>query len=268
MDIGLLLEAMMKSGISPSSENRMRNATGLDGLSEIFGGDSPPSGGGDLTDLLSAMLGGQERQPPGGGVLGDVLGQVGHAVGGRNNLAVGGLGALLGALFGGGGKSMGGALGGGLMALLGAMAFKALKNSGQNAQPPLGLVEPKTDRESCQLEHQSELVLRAMINAAKADNRIDEHEIRRMGGKLQEFGADAEAQRYMMKQMQKPMETDDLIAAAQGQPELAAEIYAASLLTIEVDTPAERNYLNRLASGLGLNPQVTKSIEDLIGLNP
>ncbi len=38
---------------------------------------------------------------------------------------------------------MGGALGGGVMALLGAMAFKAMKDSGQEqARVPLGLAKP------------------------------------------------------------------------------------------------------------------------------
>jgi uncharacterized membrane protein YebE (DUF533 family) len=35
-------------------------------------------------------------------------------------------------------------------------------------------------------------------------------------------------------------------------PQTAVEVYASSLLAIEVDTPAERDYLRRLAQGLGL----------------
>jgi hypothetical protein len=70
----------------------------------------------------------------------------GGAVGGNQNLALGGLGALAGAIFGGGGKSMGGALGGGVMDLLAAMAFQALKGSGSRSnQVPLGLMEPQTE---------------------------------------------------------------------------------------------------------------------------
>jgi hypothetical protein len=70
----------------------------------------------------------------------------GGAVGENQNLALGGLGALAGAIFGGGGKSMVGALGGGVMALLAAMAFQALKGSGSRSnQVPLGLMEPQTE---------------------------------------------------------------------------------------------------------------------------
>jgi hypothetical protein len=113
------------------------------------------------------------------------LGQAGQAAGGKQNLALGGLGALAGALLGRGGKSLGGALGGGVMALLGAMAFKALQGSGQSAgRVPLGLMEPQSEGEREELENRSELVLKAMINAAKADGKIDEGEAHRIVGKV------------------------------------------------------------------------------------
>lgn len=266
MNISDLLGAMMQSGMTPSSNDRMRNSLGggsvLESLAGMFGGSS----GGGLGAALSSMLGGGGQE---GGLLGNVLSEAGRAVGGNQNLALGGLGALVGSLLGGGGKSMGGALGGGVMALLGAMAFQALKGSGdRKPQVPLGLLEPQTDAERNELEQHSELVLKAMINAAKADGQIDEGEVRRIVGKLQEIGADSEAQRYVMTQMQKPMETEKLIAAAQGRPELAAQMYGASLLAIEVDTPAEKKYLDQLAAGLGLDPKVVQRIQELVGLQP
>ena len=270
MSISDLLGAMMQSGMTSSSNQRLQNAFGggsgglLETLGGLFGGQR--SGGG-LGDLLSSALGGGGGGQ--GGMLGDVLNQVGQAAGGKQNLALGGLGALAGALLGGGGKSLGGALGGGVMALLGAMAFKALQGSGQGSgQAPLGLIEPQTEADQQALEQHTELVLKAMINAAKADGQIDEEEIRRIIGKLQEAGSDAEDQRYVLAQMQKPLETEKLISAVRGQPELAAQVYAASLMAIEVDTSAERAYLGKLASGLGLTPEVTRRIEEMVGLQP
>ena len=263
MSISDLLGAMMQSGMTSSSNQRLQNAFGggsgglLETLGGLFGGQR--SGGG-LGDLLSSALGGGGGGQ--GGMLGDVLNQVGQAAGGKQNLALGGLGALAGAL-------LGGALGGGVMALLGAMAFKALQGSGQGSgQAPLGLIEPQTEADQQALEQHTELVLKAMINAAKADGQIDEEEIRRIIGKLQEAGSDAEDQRYVLAQMQKPLETEKLISAVRGQPELAAQVYAASLMAIEVDTSAERAYLGKLASGLGLTPEVTRRIEEMVGLQP
>jgi uncharacterized membrane protein YebE (DUF533 family) len=155
------------------------------------------------------------------------------------------------------------------MALLGAMAFQALKGSGQSSgRVPLGLMEPQTEADRQELENRSELVLKAMINAAKADGKIDEGEAHRIVGKLQEAGADADGQRYVLEQMRRPMETEKLVAAAEGHPNLAAQLYAASLMAIEVDTPAEKAYLANLASGLGLAPAVTQRIEEMVGLQP
>lgn len=105
-----------------------------------------------------------------GRLLGSVLGDVEKAVGGRDNLALGGLGAPAGALLGGGGRSVGGALGGGVMALLAAMAYKALQGTGaETAGVPVGLAEPKTDADRREVEQHAALILKAMINAAKAD---------------------------------------------------------------------------------------------------
>ena len=79
---------------------------------------------------------------------------------------------------------------------------------------------------------------------------------------------DAEAQQYVMAEMKKPMETQQLVAAAQGRPELAAEMYGASLLAIEVDTPAEKKYMEQLAAGLRLSPEVAQRIQEMVGLQP
>jgi len=270
MNISDLLGAMMQSGMSPSSGDRMKNALGgggggslLESLSGMLGGQSPQGGG--LGSILGQALGGGSGGL--GSILGNVLNDAGTAVGGKQNLALGGLGALAGALLGGGGKSMGGALGGGVMALLGTMAYQALKGGGsQQPEVPLGLLEPQSAAERQQLEQHSEIVLKAMINAAKADGQIDQGEMQRIVGKLQESGMGREAQQYVLTEMTKPLDTQALIASAKGQPALAAQIYAASLLAIEVDTPAEKKYLDQLAAGLGLKPEVTQRIKGMVGL--
>jgi uncharacterized membrane protein YebE (DUF533 family) len=272
MNISDLLGAVMQSGMSPSSGDRMKNAMGgggggslLDSLSKGQEGQSQEGGG--LGSLLGQAFGGGSGTGGLGGILGKVLNDAGNAVGGKQNLALGGLGALAGALFGGGGKSMVGALGGGVMALLGTMAYQALKGgSSQQPEVPLGLMEPQSAAERQQLEQNSEIVLKAMINAAKADGQIDQGEMQRIVGKLQESGMDEEARQYVLSEMKKPLDMEALISSAVDQPTLAAQIYAASLLAIEVDTAAEKQYLDQLAAGLGLSPEVTQRIKDMVGL--
>jgi uncharacterized membrane protein YebE (DUF533 family) len=39
-------------------------------------------------------------------------------------------------------------------------------------------------------------------------------------------------------------------------------------MAIEVDTQNEKDYLGKLAAGLGLGPQVTTRIEQMVGLQP
>jgi uncharacterized membrane protein YebE (DUF533 family) len=261
-----LLDAFTQSGVTKSTNQRMKSALSEGGkapesmLSGLFGGSS----GGGLGDALSKVLSGGGI----GSTLGNVLEDAGKAVGGKHNLKVGGIGALVGALLGGGGRSMGGALGGGVMALLGAMAFSALKKGGQPAdEVPVGLQETKTPEDKKKLEKEAGLIFQAMINAAKADGQIDKSEVSRIVGKLDEMGIDTEAKKFVMAEMQKPMDTDALVNAAADQPGLGAQLYAASLLAIEVDTAAERDYLSHLGERLGLKPAVTAALEQTIGMN-
>jgi uncharacterized membrane protein YebE (DUF533 family) len=147
------------------------------------------------------------------------------------------------------------------------MAFQALKQrGGAQTRVPLGLAMPQSPEQKAELERNAELVVKAMVNAAKADGQIDQTEIQRILGKVQEGGVDAQEQQFLKAELAKPMQTGELLAAAKGKPELAAELYGASLLAIEVDTPAEKQYLSQLAQGLGLEPAVVQSLHQSVGL--
>ena len=201
-----------------------------------------------------------------------MFGDAKQSVQSGNPLAIGGLAALAGAVLGGGGGAMRGALGGGALALLGSIAMSALKNyqAGATASPeeiakdaPLGLRAPQTPAEETELERTADLVLRAMIDAAKADGQIDGAEVQRIAGKLEEAGAGQEARDFVMAELNKPLDVDALTREVRT-PEVAAQVYAASLLAIEVDTPAERDYLVRLANGLGLDRATVQRIHQLL----
>jgi uncharacterized membrane protein YebE (DUF533 family) len=160
------------------------------------------------------------------------------------------------------------------MALLGSLALEALQ--GRSRQPagsapaalpaelPLGLRAPTTTAEENELESKAMLVLKAMINAAKADGQIDDAERQRILGKLEEAGADAEAREFVEAEMRRPFDVDGLPEAPNQQT--AVEVYAASLLAIEVDTPAEREYLQRLAQGLGLEERAVQRLHTALGV--
>ena len=259
-----ILGSMMQQGMSQSTGTRMANAFGGGGsggsLTDILGGLAGALGGGRQTG--SAPQAGLDGLGNLGGVVGEVLGSLGN-----NRAALGSIGALAGALLGGGRSSARGAIGGGGLAMLASLAIAALRKAGQTPQStPRALLEPQTPEDQQALEQDAEIVVKAMINAAKADGRIDDNEIQKIVGKLQEDGLTEEEKELFMTEAGKPMDIDAVIASAGGRPEMAAQIYSASLLAIEVDTPAEQQYMQQLAQGLGLDPQVINHIHQFLGV--
>jgi uncharacterized membrane protein YebE (DUF533 family) len=261
-----LLGQLMQAGMTDTTASRMRHAMGPGALGSA---DNP-----------LAQIFGQGGQGGGlGGVAGmaqSMLGDAGRSVQQGNPLAVGGLGALAGALLGGGGGAAKGAVGGGVLALLGGIAVSALRTyqasqSGAAApglaeaaeEAPLGLREPQGAAEEEELERRAQLILRGMISAAKADGQIDQREMQRIVGKLEEGGASEEARAFVLEEMQRPADLNRLIGEVQN-PEVAVELYAASLLAIEVDTAAERDYLRRLAQGLNLTPSMVQRVHQVL----
>ncbi len=268
-----LLGSLMQSGVSQSANDRLGHAIGPQGLGRA---DSP------LGQILGQVLGGGGQAQGQGGGLGDVLGGLMGKAGGMvgdattavksgNPLAVGGLAALAGALLGGGGDAVKGALGGGLLAVLGGLAMNALKNQGAPGSgqafgaAPLGLRAPETASEEAVLEQRALVLIRAMVSAAKADGEIDAAERGRIAGQVKDSGAGAEALEFLLAEMQKPQDVAGLVAQVRG-PEEAVEVYAASLLAIEVDTAAEREYLARLARSLGLDAGVIGEVHRTLGV--
>ena len=250
-----MLGTMVQQGMAQSGGTRMRHALGgRGGLEDLLGG---------LGQMMGGTQTGQSSAAPNtSGMLGDVVEQLAN-----NKVALGGLGALAGALLGGGGKATRGAIGGGSLAMLASLAFSSLQKAGQpRTRPPRALREPDNEEDVQALENDAEVIVKAMINAAKADGQIDQAEIEKIIGKLQEGGLTAEEKEFFQTEAQKKGDLKSVAAAVDGDIDLAAQVYAASLLAIEVDTQAERSYLKRLAAELGLNPRVTAHIEKTLGV--
>jgi uncharacterized membrane protein YebE (DUF533 family) len=64
----------------------------------------------------------------------------------------------------------------------------------------------------------------------------------------------------LVKEMGHPVDIDAIVNSATS-PEIAAEIYAASLLAVEVDSAAEKAYLGMLAARLELPAQLVAELE-------
>ena len=152
------------------------------------------------------------------------------------------------------------------VALVGGLAYKAYKDykAGQAVPPPptahqaqpQALPPPPQDSGFAPAtpaaeQSLSRAMLRAMIAAAKADGHIDAQEQANIFAKMDALPLDADDKAFVMDELRAPLDVEAVAAGAQS-PEQAAEIYAASLLAIDPDSPAERGYLGMLAARLGL----------------
>ncbi|MBK1721920.1 tellurite resistance TerB family protein [Thiocystis violacea] len=230
----------------------------------------------DLQSNLGGVLGGEGGA---GGMLGTIMGMAKESLGNaaHNPTQAGGLGAVLGSFLGGGGDSIKGALTGGALAMLAGVAFKALTNAGQGqagaalqapfntGNLPLGLKPAETPAEAQVMETKAQLILKGMINIAKSDGQVSVDEITRIAGKAESDGMGAEEQAWLMAELRQPLDLDAFVAEIPNQ-EIAAEVYAASLLAVEVDTQEERDYLRQLAEKTGLHPMVVQHIHQAMGV--
>lgn len=93
------------------------------------------------------------------------------------------------------------------------------------------------------------LLIRAMIAAAQADGEITPDERQRITSKLDEAGAGADERAVLERELQNPRSVDQ-IARDVHDPETAEQVYVASRIAMNPDTPAEKAYLEFLASRL------------------
>jgi uncharacterized membrane protein YebE (DUF533 family) len=276
-----ILGSLMQGGMGPSA-GRMQDMFGQQGGGMRGGMPQQGGPGGGLFDMLGKIAG----PMMGGGSQGgssmpfDILKQLGGAIfsgqGGPDVASSGNIAAGAGAL------SMFGAL-----AAQALDAAKQMMSGGGSAQVPAGapaaapaggglnlddasaiiagLRKPANAAEEQKVEDMATLTIRAMINAAKADGQIDQQEAQRLLGKMQEDGISEAERQFVLSEMQKPMETD-AIARAVPNEQAAAQIYTASLMAIQVDTDAEKRYLQELASKLGLNQHAVAYLHQAVGV--
>jgi uncharacterized membrane protein YebE (DUF533 family) len=226
----------------------------------------------DAKRLLDQFIGGPDNNAPqqGGqfGQFGDIARQVGGGL--SNNLGGIGGGALAGGLAAlllgtkSGRKIAGNVVTMGGMAAVGALAYHAYRNwqAGKEpgataAQQPVALLPPPNatpfnPASSAEQQHLGRSLLRAMIAAAKADGHVDAAEQTNIFAQIDRLNLGAEDKAFVIDELRKPLDVDSVANGARS-PEEAAEIYAASLLAIDIDNPAERGYLGMLAARLKLD---------------
>jgi uncharacterized membrane protein YebE (DUF533 family) len=171
-----------------------------------------------------------------------------------------------------GGKLLGKATKYGALAALGGLAYHAWQRSQANTTvagstaPPADYQAAPADKaflpppqDEAAQDRLGQALVRAMIAAAKADGRIDAEENQRIFARLEALDLDPQSKAFVFDELSAPLNLDAVVAGA-DTPEHAAEIYAASLVAMDADTPAEKAYLQMLAARLGLEPALVEEM--------
>jgi uncharacterized membrane protein YebE (DUF533 family) len=223
---------------------------------------------GMLEQLLKSGLSMIEGQPKPPGAAQAAAGGGGSAGGwgqfGAGAAAGGALGLLLGSKRG---RRFGGkALKLGSVAALGALAYRAYGNwqaQQQQAQPAAAApTAPRTVNllPAPEVQLHSLAMLKSMVAAAKADGHLDERERGLVEAELGRLQADAETRRWFEDELRRPLDPAE-VARAAGSPEMAAEMYLASLLVADETSFMERAYLDELARQLQLPAGLKAELE-------
>jgi uncharacterized membrane protein YebE (DUF533 family) len=182
-------------------------------------------GGGSGGGLLGGLLGGNKSQAPQSGTP---------------NSSGGGFGDLLNSFAGDKDQSQNG---GGL----GDLLSNVLQGKEVNAGPSE--------------EKKAEVLLNAMLNAAKADGKIDADE----EAKLTKHIADASPEEIAIvkKAISSPL---DVAAFIKSVPQgMEQQVYMMSLMAIDLDNQKEAEYLDSLARGLNIPQQTANLIHQKVG---
>lgn len=283
--VGAVMRSQSQGGQRKSTTSGSGGGGGL--LDSILGNNTSGSGG-SLSDTLGQVLGGRSQgagsgKPYGGahstgaqgglggildsltnragssgGGLSDILGQLGGGSKRAGAGGSGGLGDLLGGLLGGGAA----AAGAGTLARKDAQetndaSFGELFNDSiaTGGEPE---VAPTAEQNAV-----AGLMLKAMIQAAKSDGKIDDAEKQRLLGHLGD-DLDDEERQFIREQMAAPV---DAAALAREVPRgLEAQVYLMSLLAIDFDSKEEAQYLHDLGQSMGLDRASINSIHQEVGV--
>ena len=202
-----------------------------------------------MGDLLTSVLGGKGQA--GGGGLGGLLEQLAAAANAGSNSS-----------------ATAPASGGGLDALIRSLGDAVTHPGTTNTAGSLTdvqnpsfqkLGEPKI-APTPQQDAAAGLMLRAMLQAAKCDGRIDEGEKKKL---LEVLGnASPEDMAFVNRELASPVDIQGLVRPKGAEK----QIYAASVMAVDLDSQKEAEYLGGLASGLGLGPAEVNAMHAQFGI--
>jgi uncharacterized membrane protein YebE (DUF533 family) len=227
-------------------------------LGALLGGGAMSKGSG--SSILQSVLGaatrgaGSQSGRAGGGGLGDLTASVASGSRGIGAQPGGGLGGLIGSVLGGGNS-------------FDSLINSALNQFGNSEQAAQNQVQPRNfEAQSPGMVHsdaceQATLMIRAMINAAKSDGRVDREEEEKILGKLGHVTH--EEIDFVRSEIEQPLDVDAFVRSVPSG--LGNQVYAMSLMALDLDSNPEAQYLHQLAQGLNLSPDTVNQVHKQLG---
>ena len=210
---------------------KFKQVGGMSGVKDAMRG----AGQGGMADQLGQMA--EKFGLPGGkGAVQDMMARFGTQAAGATEATEAGFGGLMSAMTG--------------AAAAGAAGLGDMMGAVSGASPAGAMAEEN-----------AKLMIRAMIQSAKADGEIDADERTTILDHLSD--ASEEEMAFVQAELDAPL---DPAALARDTGESAkAQVYSAALMAITVDTEGEKQFLAQLAAALGLEAQKVKDIHDTMG---
>ncbi len=185
----------------------------------------------------------------------------------KGAMAAGVLALLLGT--GAGRRVTGSALKIGSLAAIGGLGWKAyqnwlnknqqenkeIKDRAENAK-----VVPMNELSEEDANKRSEVLLKAMIAAAKADGHVNSKERAAIKEQIEKLNLSGDVADILEGEIKKPLDVKEVAALAENDA-MAAEIYLVSAVVTDKENSMEKSYLDSLAKALDLPDELVAELK-------
>ena len=130
----------------------------------------------------------------------------------------------------------------------------------QSGQQPTSRRQ-STDRDLSSDNERAMVLIQAMVNAAKADGKFDQGEQKKIMERLQ--SVDRATMDFLQRELSSPLDLEGFVRSVPVGME--QQVYTMSLMSIDLDTGTEADYLVQLSRGLRISDEVREQIHQRLG---
>ncbi len=127
--------------------------------------------------------------------------------------------------------------------------------------PPLGSAPVPPPAVGLAGQEMAVRLIQVMVAAAHADGVMDAEEERAVLDRLRGAELTQEEKMFLLNELHQPKSIGELTAGI-GDPAVAKTMYMLAVAAIDIDTEAERAWLNELAGQLGISGEMQRFIEE------